>query len=103
MSQTQHRQWLRWYKTILRVRREQIVPLIDKIGGHAGQHRVLGKNAVLACWKVDHHMELTLQANLSADTLESVPNVDGRTLWTEGPVVDGNRMGPWSLRWSLRE
>jgi hypothetical protein len=44
-----------------------------------------------------------LQANLSNGILEAVLKEDGRTLWTEGPIVDDNRMGPWSLRWSLQE
>jgi hypothetical protein len=38
-------QWLDWYKSILQVRREEIIPLIKLIGGHAGQYRVLGRNA----------------------------------------------------------
>jgi hypothetical protein len=44
-----------------------------------------------------------LQANLSDGILEAVLTEDGRTLWNEGPILDDNRMGPWSLRWSLQE
>jgi maltooligosyltrehalose trehalohydrolase len=103
LSQADHAQWLNWYKSILQVRREQIMPLINQIGGHAGQYRVLGRNAILTCWKVGGSQKLTLQANLSNGILEAVLKEDGRTLWTEGPIVDDNRMGPWSLRWSLQE
>jgi hypothetical protein len=64
---------------------------------------LLGRNAILTCWKVGGSQELTLQANLSDGILEAVLKEDGRTLWTEGPIGDDNRMGPWSLRWSLQE
>jgi maltooligosyltrehalose trehalohydrolase len=103
LSQADHAQWLNWYKSILQVRREQIMPLINQIGGHAAQYRVLGRNAILTCWKVGGSQELTLQANLSDGILEAVLTEDGRTLWNEGPILDDNRMGPWSLRWSLQE
>ena len=98
LSQAEHAQWLDWYKYILQVRRDQIMPLIEQIGGHAGQYRALGRSAVLVRWKVDHSLELTLMANLSGDTLGDVPTMGGRTLWTEGPLFEENRMGPWSLR-----
>jgi maltooligosyltrehalose trehalohydrolase len=103
LSQPEHAERLDWYKRILQVRREQMVPLIEQIGGHAGQYRVLGKSAVLARWKVDHNLELTLNANLSSDILADVPSMGGRTLWTEGPLGEENHMAPWSLRWSLEQ
>ena len=103
LSQAEHAQWLDWYKYILQVRRDQIMPLIEQIGGHAGQYRALGRSAVLVRWQVDHNLELTLMANLSGDTLGDVPTMGGRTLWTEGPLFEENRMGPWSLRWSVQE
>jgi maltooligosyltrehalose trehalohydrolase len=103
LSRPEHAERLDWYKRILQVRREQMVPLIEQIGGHAGQYRVLANRAVLASWKVDHNLELTLNANLSSDILADAPIMGGRTLWTEGPLAEENRMPPWSLRWSLQE
>ena len=97
-----HADWLHWYKAILKIRKEEILPMIEQIGGHAGEYSVLGRNAVLVRWKVNHHLELTLKANLSNKTLENVPNEGGRTIWQEGPAQDRNNMKPWSLRWSLR-
>jgi malto-oligosyltrehalose trehalohydrolase len=103
LTQEEHAQWLDWYKHILQVRHDEIAPLIEQIGGHAGQYRILGRSAVLVRWKVDHNLELTLKANLSSDTLDDVPNMEGRTLWTEPALSGGNHMGPWSVRWSLQK
>ena len=103
LGQPEYAAWLEWYKRILQVRREQVLPLIGQIGARAGHFKVLAQGAVRACWNLDHNLQLTLTANLSNDTLTGVPLLDGRTLWTEGPLLDNNRMGPWSLRWALQE
>jgi maltooligosyltrehalose trehalohydrolase len=102
-SQAEHAEWLDWYRRILRVRREEIVPLIDQTGGQAGRYTVLGRNAILARWKVDQKLELTLTANLCDCALDGPPNIDGRIIWQEGPQLDGNIMGPWFLRWSVQQ
>jgi malto-oligosyltrehalose trehalohydrolase len=101
-EKAEHAQWLDWYKRILQVRREQIEPLIDSIGGNAGQFRVLGPNAVLVRWRADHDLQLTLHANLSDNPLADAHTMDGRTLWQEGLWPNKDQLGPWSLRWSLQ-
>ncbi len=74
------------------------MPLIEQIGGHAGQYRALGRSAVLVRWQVDHNLELTLMANLSGDTLGDVPTMGGalsglrvpcskKTGWDRGPYA----------------
>jgi maltooligosyltrehalose trehalohydrolase len=102
LGQSEHSTCLDWYKRILQVRREQIVPLVGQIGPHAGNFNVLGPGAVRVCWTVNEKLQLTLTANLSEETLEGVFSMKGRTVWTEGPLLE-NRMGPWSLRWALEE
>jgi 1,4-alpha-glucan branching enzyme len=103
LDQPEYSAWLEWYKRILQVRREQILPLIGRIGAHAGEFRVLAQGAVRVSWKVDQKLQLTLTANLSKDTFEGDLSLAGRTLWTEGSLLENNRMGPWSLRWALQE
>jgi hypothetical protein len=73
------------------------------IGAHDGEFRALAQGAVRVSWKVDHKLQLTLTANLPKDTFEGDLSLAGRTLWTEGSLLENNRMGPWSLRWALRE
>jgi maltooligosyltrehalose trehalohydrolase len=103
VHQDVHADWLHFYKTILRVRKEEILPLIEQIGGNAGQYQVIGPGAVLVRWKVSEHLELTLTANLSDGILHDASNAGGRTIWQEGPSQDRDTVKPWSVRWSLQE
>lgn len=102
LSQPLYAEWFAWYKQVLAVRREQILPLIGQFGGYAGQYRVLGQSAVLVSWRVDHGLRLSLHANLSDQTLQGVPLMDGHTIWLQGLLPDDTTMGPWSLRWSIK-
>jgi maltooligosyltrehalose trehalohydrolase len=103
LEQPEHSAWLDWYKRILQVRREELLPLIGQIGAHAGQFEELAHGAARVCWKVGEKLQLTLTANFSQETLAGVLSLEGHTLWIEGSLLDGNRMGPWSLRWALEE
>jgi malto-oligosyltrehalose trehalohydrolase len=95
--------WLDWYKRILQVRREQILPLLGRIGSHAGHFKVLGPGAVRVCWNVDQKLQLTLMANLSNERLEGGFSLEGSTIWEEGPRLRDNCMGAWSLFWALQQ
>ncbi len=101
-AQPEHAAWLDWYKRILLVRREKILPLLPQIEGHAGTYRVLGPGAVTAAWKMDGGKELTLHANLCTKLVDNVPDQEGEVIWLEGGPQEGNRLAPWSVRWSLQ-
>ena len=102
-AQDVHAEWIDWYKRILTVRRERIVPLLPRIVGHAGSYAVLGKGAVIVRWKVGPAAGLTLAANLSDDSVQGFPLDSGTTLWHEGPAQEQGCMRPWSVRWSFEE
>ncbi len=101
LDRPEYSEWLEWYKHVLQVRREQILPLLDQIGAHAGQFKVLGEGAVLVSWKIAGGRQLVLQANLSTNEISAAPNHDAQTVWQEGRV-EGDRMGPWSVLWSIQ-
>ena len=103
-SKTFTSEWLGWYKRILAIRREQIIPLAARIGGHAGTFRVIATGAVEVCFQLpDWNHQLHLAANLSDDSAKGFTEPVGRTIWQEGPTPDGTCMRPWSIRWSLRD
>ncbi|GGF47562.1 malto-oligosyltrehalose trehalohydrolase [Azorhizobium oxalatiphilum] len=88
-----------WYRRILAVRREKVVPLIPAItAGGAG--RIVRGQGIEVRWQAGGK-ELELMANLSADPVAGFAPSTGETLWTEG-WFDGERAGPWSVRWTLR-
>ncbi len=96
-----HAEWVDWYKRILEVRREAIVPLLSELGGHAGSFEVLGSGAVGVRWNLDGGGQLVLAANLSDNSTDGFPPVCGDVIWHEGPETAGPCFRPWSVRWCL--
>jgi malto-oligosyltrehalose trehalohydrolase len=96
-----HAEWLAWYKRILNVRHERIVPLLQQVGGFAGSYHILGDGAVLICWTLKSGKALVLAANLSNDSVDNFKTLKGDVLWHEGPEPSGSTMRPWSVRWLI--
>ena len=91
--------WLDWYRRILRVRGEWVVPELAGIGGHAGSYDVIAEGAVVIRWRLQHG-ELTLAANLSDGRVKGFPECTGQVLWQEGAAAVAGCFGPWTVRWS---
>ncbi len=100
-KQSVHAEWIEWYTRILRVRREQIVPLVRRMTKNAGRYQVVGEGAVQVCWVAGEH-ELMLSANLADASATGFAPAEGAVVWQEGPEPEGGTMRPWSVRWSLR-
>lgn len=101
-GQGMHAEVLARYKSLLGVRREAVVPLLDAIGGHAGTFQALGPNALVVGWKARDGRVLRLYANFSEVRVE-FPETGGRILWHEGPQPEGNCFLPWTVRWALQD
>jgi 1,4-alpha-glucan branching enzyme len=95
-----HAGWLEWYRSLLAVRRAEIVPRLAVLGGNAARFELIGEEAVLVRWRLGGGEELTLAANLSASPKDGFPAASGRILWQEG-AAKGGRFGPWAVRWSI--
>ncbi|MEP5513417.1 MAG: malto-oligosyltrehalose trehalohydrolase [Bauldia litoralis] len=95
-----HDEWLAWYQRLLALRHAEIVPRLAGIGGHAGEHAIVGEGGVAVTWRMGDGSRLNLLANPSEGPLSGVATPAGRRLWQEGAVTaDG--VGAWSLIWSL--
>ncbi len=103
MNEEVHAEWIRWYKRILKVRKQEIVPLVQAMGGDAGSYEVLGDGCIIVRFKIKPGQELVLAANLSDTSNEGFPVIDGTTIWQEGPEQADTLMRPWSVRWALHE
>jgi malto-oligosyltrehalose trehalohydrolase len=93
-----HAAWLDWYREILRVRRERIVPILPGIRGSAGRYEVMGDEAVIVRWRVGADAELTLSANLSDTPQTGFPTPSDSMIWQEGGPDPG---AAWSVCWWL--
>jgi maltooligosyltrehalose trehalohydrolase len=93
-----HAETLAWYRRILAVRRERIVPLLREMG--AGDGEVTEGGAVAVTWR-SSQSRLSLLLNLSAEDRPHPAPPAGDTLWSEGPGWSDGRLGPWTALWSL--
>ena len=102
-AQPEHGAAMERYKNLLRVRREAIVPILDRITGNSGSFEVVGPSAVVVRWSLQGGGLLRLDANLCDREKDSFPTGEGRMLWHEGPEPNGGTYGPWTVRWTLKD
>jgi malto-oligosyltrehalose trehalohydrolase len=101
VARAPHAEWLAWYRRVLTVRREAIVPLIAGIRA-GGRYQALGEGAVAVSWPLgEDGGTLLLAANLNGTPVAGVPAASGQVLWEEGAVGADGRFGPWTVRWSI--
>jgi malto-oligosyltrehalose trehalohydrolase len=96
-----HAERLEWYRRVLEVRHQEIVPRLAAIR-QGGAAVVLGAGAVEIRWNCADGRCLTLAANLSAERIAYATR-PGPLVWHEGPVLTGPHLGAWTVRWSLDE
>ncbi|MHA6692746.1 malto-oligosyltrehalose trehalohydrolase [Devosia sp. A449] len=96
----EHRDWLNYYRTLIDLRRMEIVPRLARMEGFSSHHQVLGDNAVLVDWRLGDASVLRLYLNLCGETQENVPPISGRRLWLQG-FVDEHRLGAWTVLWTI--
>jgi malto-oligosyltrehalose trehalohydrolase len=94
--------WLEWYRRVLAVRRDAIVPLIPGVSRGAAKYECVGDSAVAISWRIGRRGELCLAANLSAVPVSGFPIDPGRrVLWQEGQVGEDGALAAWSVLWTL--
>jgi maltooligosyltrehalose trehalohydrolase len=96
-----HREWLRWYRHILAVRRVAILPLMKRLTGGEACYLVRGAQAVTVQWLSVEGTLLRLNANLSDSVCGGFPVAEGREVWMEGHRDERGVLQPWSVQWSL--
>jgi malto-oligosyltrehalose trehalohydrolase len=93
-----NRAWLERYRRLLRIRRQEIAPLLPKITS-GGRYAIHGATAVSVTWAAGEH-ELLLVANVAGEPAP-VPPPTGRELWLEGERRPDGRGSAWYVRWAL--
>jgi len=95
-----HARRLDWYRRILRVRHDAIVPLIPAVLVGGARYHVVGNGAVWICWPLQGG-RLTLAANLSGTQVQGFPEPSGRVLWLEGDRSTAGTLNPWAVSWTV--
>ena len=102
LGEPAHTEWLAWYTDALRVRREEIAPLLPRIGVDAYRHEIVGPRALVIRWQMRDGGELCLAVNLCEQD-RAFPEVGGRVIWQAGECWREGRLAPWSVVWSVVE
>jgi maltooligosyltrehalose trehalohydrolase len=95
-----HSRWFEHYRTLIDVRKMEIIPRLFGQEGFASRYEVLGPRAVLISWKMGDGSVLRLYANLDNDALGDLPEIAGRRVYLQG-FVEATRLGPWTVLWTL--
>jgi maltooligosyltrehalose trehalohydrolase len=98
-----HRQWLQFYRQLLALRRETIVPRIQDILAGQAQYQVLAPGAVRVRWMFAQG-GLELLANLSRSRIALEEKPQGHLFYTtaSGPqATTGRELSPLATAWFL--
>ena len=105
IGQQSHRKWLDFYRGLLKLRREKIVPLLPGACSVTTNYQMHGDHGLTSRWDFAAGGKLTLQANLGADLVSGFPIGVSRPLFhTENVTADFLQQGqlpPWSVVWRL--
>lgn len=97
-SLRRHASVLDWYRTILRVRKREVVPFLSGIEKN-GRWSV-DEGVIRVTWEGEAK-DLMLTLNLSGRPAPLPEPVRGRVIWQQGKL-HGDRCPPWFVAWSMR-
>ena len=100
-----HQSWLAFYRSLLKIRREKIVPLI-KSGCHVdGEYKIIGNSGIAATWRFAGSQKLSVAANLGNRPVSgfSLPDASPfyKTDAPKGSSPTSGGLSPWSVVWFL--
>lgn len=95
-DQGAHGDMLRHYRRLIELRREFIMPLLDRIGGRPADRAVRG-DVIDVRWHAGD-TTLTLLANLGDDDVAIESPAGARCIFPEG-AADSPKLGAWDIRW----
>ena len=101
LDQEPHKTELDWFRRILAVRRDRLMPLLQNVKDRCGKHTRLSPATFTITWHLGKDHTLTLQANLCDQSHDGFPPPEGEILWLEGTQQTPTQLGPWSALWTL--
>jgi malto-oligosyltrehalose trehalohydrolase len=103
-----HQAWFEFYRRLLRLRRERIIPRLRGMRG-GGEFRQLGENGLGLQWRLGDGCRLSLLANLGESPLSVAHALApaGTMLYRHPPEAQSwspdRPLPPWSVIWFLDE
>ena len=105
LSQPDHQDWLRFYRKLLELRREHIVPRLSTGCAVIADYEVHGDRGLTARWKFSDQSVLILIANLGAGSLSGPILPDSQIIYASeqlnADVLKRGTLPAWSVAWFL--
>lgn len=98
-----HQDWINFYRDLLRIRREAIVPRIPPVRRRA-RFELLAPGALQVSWKMKDASNLLLLANFAKEQSIEIPRVTGEMIYEtdNGAAAGSATMAPLSVAWFLQ-
>jgi maltooligosyltrehalose trehalohydrolase len=105
IEQSPHQEWLRFYRRLLKLRKNHIVSRLAAACRVRAAYQIVGDCGLSACWKFPDNSELTLVANLGPSAASGLTTPTAQIIYSSEQVsMDGLQTGvlpPWSVVWCL--
>lgn len=101
LAQPPHADWLAFYRSLLALRRRELLPRLADLPGGSADFSVFAERGLRVNWQLGRSERYRLIANLSGKPLAAELPA-GRWLYASDGVKQG-RLPPWSVLWSLEE
>lgn len=99
LRRPEHAEWLDYYRSLLALRRDRIVPRLPGMAGGAGQFEVLPAGGLTVAWRLGDGSMLRLLANLTDNPIQAT-SLPGARLYATEPITDGV-LPAWQVIWTL--
>jgi len=105
IQQSQHRDWLRFYRQLLKLRCQHIAPRLSSACAVKAGYEVHGDRGLSVHWAFSDGSKLTLLANLGVHSISGIASPTGQVIYaSEEGSADAMKRGampPWSVVWFL--
>lgn len=107
LTQPSHQEWLRFYRQLLKLRCQHIIPLVSDGCAVQAEYEVHGATGLVVRWTFPNHSALALLANLGTSPISSFTVPASRIVYSSEGIADNDvRRGtlpPWSVMWFFEQ
>jgi maltooligosyltrehalose trehalohydrolase len=104
IGQPDHREWLRFYRQLLKLRCQHIVSHLYTGCAFNADYEILGDTGITARWEFADRSRLFLLANLGTKSISGLAHPSGQIIYASEETHDTLKQGTlpaWSVVWSL--
>jgi maltooligosyltrehalose trehalohydrolase len=105
IDQPRHREWLAFYRQLLQLRRQHIVPRLPHGCGFQSDYKIHQDCGLIAQWKFPDRSKLILVANLGTTALSGITIPSPKIIYAgedvNSEILKQGTLPPWSVVWSL--